>query len=248
MRIQHRLFLLLGAALAIGAASPAFAQSNDDLDLDDILGPDSDESTEETVGEERRDVLEDDLSDQPGVDESALETPDLRRRIRPIKVLQPKDFLKIGRFEFAPGIGFVTNDPFVNVFLLNASVTYHATEIFGIEVSGIFSPAAPYKPITKQLVIENQVSPDVSRIQWGASATLMFSPIYGKVAIGENAIILEDHTKLAEVIVSIMQIREGADKKKVVDSWDGTTALAVRAATQNLTKRADVANGGVVTL
>lgn len=65
--------------------------------------------------------------------------------------------------------------------------------------------------------------------------------------LGENAIVLNDHTKLAEVIVSIMQIREGAEQKTVVDSWDGTTALVVQEATRNLSKRAD-AGGGVVTL
>lgn len=65
--------------------------------------------------------------------------------------------------------------------------------------------------------------------------------------LGENAITLEDHTKLAEVIVSIMQIREGVDKTQVIDSWDGTTALAVRNATSGLSKRKDTTSG-VVTL
>lgn len=65
--------------------------------------------------------------------------------------------------------------------------------------------------------------------------------------LGENAIWLADHTKLAEVVVSIMQIREGVDAAKVVSSWDGTTALAVQAATAGLARRGgDV--GGLVTL
>lgn len=56
--------------------------------------------------------------------------------------------------------------------------------------------------------------------------------------LGQRAIWLTDHTKLAEVMVSVMQIHEGVDRAKVVDSWDGTTALAVKSATDGLTKRA----------
>lgn len=65
--------------------------------------------------------------------------------------------------------------------------------------------------------------------------------------LGQNAIWLQDHTKLAEVIVSIMQIREGTDHAAVVGSWDGSTALVVKNATSALSKR-DTAGGEVVTL
>jgi hypothetical protein len=64
--------------------------------------------------------------------------------------------------------------------------------------------------------------------------------------LGENAITLADHTKLAEVIVSIMQIREGVDKDLVVGSWDGSTNMVVANAVRDLTKRATAAD--VVTL
>jgi len=66
--------------------------------------------------------------------------------------------------------------------------------------------------------------------------------------LGENALTLADHTKLAEVIVSLMQIREGVDHATVLKSWDGTTALAVKHATAHLTKRADTVGGDMVTL
>lgn len=66
--------------------------------------------------------------------------------------------------------------------------------------------------------------------------------------LGENAIVVTDHTKLAEVIVSIMQIREGTDKARVADSWDGSTALVVKNATAHLSKRVDAVGGDMVTL
>ena len=39
---------------------------------------------------------------------------------------------------------------------------------------------------------------------------------------------LKDHTKLAEVIVSAIQIHEGADRDTVIKSWSGGTDLVVR--------------------
>lgn len=45
--------------------------------------------------------------------------------------------------------------------------------------------------------------------------------------LGQNAIPLADHTKMSEVIVSIIQAQEGMDKKRIVDSWDGSTGIVV---------------------
>lgn len=48
--------------------------------------------------------------------------------------------------------------------------------------------------------------------------------------LGERAIVLKDHKKMGEVITSILQAFAGVDKKAIVDSWDGSTALVVKAA------------------
>jgi len=48
--------------------------------------------------------------------------------------------------------------------------------------------------------------------------------------MGQRAVPLSDYTKLPEVIISLIQLSGGADKKKVVDSWDGSTSVAVAAA------------------
>jgi len=70
-----------------------------------------------------------------------------------------------------------------------------------------------------------------------------FLPAWRKV-LGERALLLSDHTKLGEVIVSTIQINEGADVDAVVNSWDGSTALVVRTATSALAKGTDT--GGAV--
>lgn len=55
--------------------------------------------------------------------------------------------------------------------------------------------------------------------------------------MGERVIDVSDHEKLAEVIVSTMQIIEGHDKAKVTSSWDGSTNLVVADAVKDLVKR-----------
>lgn len=65
--------------------------------------------------------------------------------------------------------------------------------------------------------------------------------------LGQRALWLTDYTKLAEVIVSTIQVVEGENTDAVVDSWDGSTALAVRTAVTGLSRRAS-AGGEVVSL
>jgi hypothetical protein len=52
--------------------------------------------------------------------------------------------------------------------------------------------------------------------------------------LGQNAIRVSDHQKLAEVMVSILQVRAGVDKAAVVGSWKGDTALVVSRAVESL--------------
>jgi hypothetical protein len=54
--------------------------------------------------------------------------------------------------------------------------------------------------------------------------------------LGQRAIRLSDHTKLAEVIVSAIQVNEGTDVATVSKSWDGQTSLVVSKAIKDLKK------------
>lgn len=191
--------LLLSAALV----APAYAQDPEE-DIDDVLGDilgepsssgDSDISGSE-IAEERRDLEAGDLDDKVGVKSEDIVLPEEEaRKRRIIKTLQRKDFLKIGRYEIAPHMGALTNDPFINRYLIGASFTFHTTEIFGFEVSGSFSPdfgQGDWKAVTEQLVTRNRVSPDISKVQYYAGAAFVFSPIYGKIAVANRGIIKFD--------------------------------------------------------
>jgi hypothetical protein len=64
--------------------------------------------------------------------------------------------------------------------------------------------------------------------------------------LGQRAIPLSDHTKLSEVIVSIIQSVEGEAKDKITASWDNSTALVVSKAINGLTTTDT--SGDIVTL
>jgi hypothetical protein len=66
----------------------------------------------------------------------------------------------------------------------------------------------------------------------------------------ERVIHCDDHEKVAEVIVSAIQVVEGTDKETVAGSWSGSTALTVAKAVKSLTRKAggSTASPGVVWL
>lgn len=63
--------------------------------------------------------------------------------------------------------------------------------------------------------------------------------------LGQRAILLTDHTKLSEVIISAIQMNEGIDKEEIVKSWDGSTGVVVSAALDAMTK-SSIATGDIV--
>ncbi len=66
--------------------------------------------------------------------------------------------------------------------------------------------------------------------------------------LGQHAVVLDDYTKLAELIVSIIQVNEGASVDDVASSWAGGTAVAIRKAVTGLTKTGSDVSTGVATL
>ncbi|MES2640451.1 MAG: outer membrane beta-barrel domain-containing protein [Myxococcota bacterium] len=119
---------------------------------------------------------------------------DKRRKI--IKTIQKKNFMKIHRYEAGFGLGFVANDPFLNRYMVNGIFDYHMTEVLALELQLGYAPILgqggendpDWKPLSKQLLIENSVSPDISKLTANGSLAMAFSPIYGKVAVGRKII------------------------------------------------------------
>jgi outer membrane beta-barrel protein len=166
--------------LGLLGSSTAWAQGESDLP-DDIFG---ETTTTPTVAQEREQVLSDAAQEE-------IKLPEAQKSKRVIQTLQRKNFMKIGRYEGGAGVGFVTNDPFINRYLLAPHFAYHVTEIFAVEVAGAWSPdfgTGDWKPITEQIIVNNVVTPDISKIEFYANGNFQFSPIYGKVAVGDRIV------------------------------------------------------------
>lgn len=70
-----------------------------------------------------------------------------------------------------------------------------------------------------------------------------------RALLGEHAIPVDDYRKLGEIIVSILQVRQGVDTDTVAASWSGDTSLVVRKAIKGLTVGTPAGAGsGLVTL
>ena len=63
--------------------------------------------------------------------------------------------------------------------IVGTGINYNLTEIFAVELNLDFSPDlgdTDWKPLTKQLIEENHVSPDISKLTFFGSASFLFSP------------------------------------------------------------------------
>ena len=61
--------------------------------------------------------------------------------------------------------------------------------------------------------------------------------------VGQNLLPLSDHTKLAEVVVSAIQVAEGRDRDDVANSWSGDTSVVVADAIRNVPAAGDPSGG-----
>lgn len=186
----------LDAATSPLQPGDALAQDDEEADEDDVLKDIMGGDSEETAAEERRQVETGETGDNVGArSEEILLLEDEGKKRKVIKTIQRKNFLKLGRLEFSPHAATVVNDPFLNRYIVGAGLGYHLTEVFAIEASFDFAPDlgdGDWKPLTHQLVEENSVSPDISKLTLFGALTFQYSPIYGKVAVVGNKIILFD--------------------------------------------------------
>jgi hypothetical protein len=71
---------------------------------------------------------------------------------------------------------------------------------------------------------------------------------YWKDLLKERLIVLEDYTKISEVIASTVAVISGADMEKVLDSFDSKTSLVVRNSIVNAIKVENGAVEGIINL
>jgi outer membrane beta-barrel protein len=104
-------------------------------------------------------------------------------------------FLQKGRFELTPSVGLTIRDAFFSKYILSGSLTYHASESFGVMLRGGYSIVGVSSAVQKCLtgpggvpVCSSPTMNDVDGIAPGniqglAELNLQWSPLYGKIAL-----------------------------------------------------------------
>lgn len=122
------------------------------------------------------------------------------KKKRLIKVIQRKNFLKSGRGEITPFLGFVTNDPFVQRYIGGINAGFHFTEVFSLEGAFAYAPALAKdeedllgsKDVKSDyflLINKYSADVDISRITLYGNLDVAISPLYGKINFMGNKII-----------------------------------------------------------
>lgn len=156
MKRMNSLLLAMATAATVLAAPAAFAQSADP-----------------GAGLEDTQALDDRLKLYWG------------QEMREVEVIQPRLYRKDQRHEFTLFAGFIPNDPFNDYFPLGGRWDYFFAEDFGVEIAGAYLIGVSSELDTfLNDSFEGSVKVEVKQtLQWHAGASLLWSPIHGKLGI-----------------------------------------------------------------
>lgn len=102
-----------------------------------------------------------------------------------VKSVHPKLYLKKNRFELAPSAFFAVNDPYYLKYGLSVRGAYYLADNLAIAVRGSWINVLPTDDVrTAKRTFQSRIFFSVP--QWSAMANVEWSPVYGKVAVGNN--------------------------------------------------------------
>ena len=117
---------------------------------------------------------------------------------KPYNVVQNRFILKAERFEIAPAIGYVPNNPFVKRATGGAFVAYHFSETLALEGTLLFAPDLgenDLKGLTNTLVViaeeggSDEFKQPLDKMRLGASFAARWTPVYGKInLVGQSVL------------------------------------------------------------
>ncbi|MCB9650066.1 MAG: outer membrane beta-barrel domain-containing protein [Deltaproteobacteria bacterium] len=102
-----------------------------------------------------------------------------------IYAVQRKAFLVDGKFELTPMASMSFSDRFVQTFAPAASIVYHLSENFGLEVYGAYM-FPNESSFTNEILNKKKLRSDTAKLTqmlWAAGVGVQWSPIYGKLQI-----------------------------------------------------------------
>ncbi len=105
-----------------------------------------------------------------------------------IKSVQRKDFLKRHRWELTPTFTLSLNDAFYQKMGGGAAVSFYPADALGIELQGIYVGTVQ-TDMVGYFQQANQALPKVSKLQYWFCGSLLWSPLYGKLAFVTDEIV-----------------------------------------------------------
>jgi outer membrane beta-barrel protein len=170
-----------------------------------------------------------------------------------VKSIQRKVYLKRNRFELAPFITLSVNDPYYVKFGGTLRAAYYLADTLAVSVRGTYWQTVPTDDVrTAKRTFQSRIF--FSEPIWMALADIEWSPLYGKVAVGNSILHLDGYllaglgtvvtdasTKLGRpaadmgiglrfVVKDYLAINVAAINTTYVDTPAGTT----KGATQNM--------------
>lgn len=117
--------------------------------------------------------------------------------------------------------------------------------VLGYKPERDFTALEVFEMVSKMYHVFHLVIEEGSHCRYDHDATVNS----WRQVLGQHALLVSDVTKIAEVMVSTMQVVSGEDKDKVAASWDGSTSVVVSKAISGLSKIDETASSsGVVEL
>jgi hypothetical protein len=106
----------------------------------------------------------------------------------------------------------------------------HISKIFGDTVERDYSTEELLNMVSKMYHVFHII------VEEGSHASMHMGEVLSSWTdlLGQRVLRLADHTKLAEVVVSAMEVNEGRDVSAVAKSWSGDTSVVVSRAINNL--------------
>jgi outer membrane beta-barrel protein len=142
-------------------------------------------------------VATDARADSPGLD--AIE--DFKKGRSSHQAVENRFFLKEKRFEFAPMIGYVPNNPYARRYIGGAALAYHFNETIAAQAQLFYSPdlgesdvkglvgVLLQRAFNSSSAAETEFQQPLDKVTLGANFGAVWSPFYGKInLVGETVL------------------------------------------------------------
>lgn len=110
-----------------------------------------------------------------------------------IRVVRPKYFSKLGRFELGAQGSIIMNNTFVYTLMASGILAYHFSEMFAVEGDFAYGTSDLLKRDEKRILKEEfGIKTQIVRVQYLGEGSILYTPAYGKFQLYNGKLIYFD--------------------------------------------------------